>query len=452
MIINASVSNILYLIYICDIPHNECFMIFTIVGLVICLYSIKNFHKGFLCFLVFRLILGLNITVFVLPGFPVVRLDMLMCLFFILLFLKNKERLSTTKCAFPYKKPFVFLFISWCISSVVAYIGFWGALPQLIGNVSKDLILIWMIWKVVSIKDIRFLLKWFSVVFLFAATYAFFEKLTALNPIRDYEVSLAGAAGVDWAYSVDDVRGYRVQSVFEHAIGAGVNFILYILFVLILLVKIGIKTKWRNILYIICILSAMAAIFSNSRTPILFFAISCFSFIKIKSLKTFRLLGFVVLLALFIAPYLSEYFDIFKTIITPNSEESQYGSSPDLRFRQLEAAIALLYFSPLLGLGFNYYLTMNNEFSSELLGRESMWFSILPELGIIGIIANLYLAYFSLIKIPIQYKSWPVFFICLAYWVVGSMTSLPGMKMHLYYIIIFLIIKNSPFYRIKYEL
>lgn len=248
MIINASVSNILYLIYIFDIPHNECFMIFTIVGLVICLYSIKNFHKGFLCFLVFRLILGLNITVFVLPGFPVVRLDMLMCLFFILLFLKNKERLSTTKCAFPYKKPFVFLFISWCISSVVAYIGFWGALPQLIGNVSKDLILIWMIWKVVSIKDIRFLLKWFSVVFLFAATYAFFEKLTALNPIRDYEVSLAGAAGVDWAYSVDDVRGYRVQSVFEHAIGAGVNFILYILFVLILLVKIGIKTKWRNIL------------------------------------------------------------------------------------------------------------------------------------------------------------------------------------------------------------
>ena len=141
MIINASVSNILYLIYIFDIPHNECFMIFTIVGLVICLYSIKNFHKGFLCFLVFRLILGLNITVFVLPGFPVVRLDMLMCLFFILLFLKNKERLSTTKCAFPYKKPFVFLFISWCISSVVAYIGFWGALPQLIGNVSKDLIL-----------------------------------------------------------------------------------------------------------------------------------------------------------------------------------------------------------------------------------------------------------------------------------------------------------------------
>ena len=95
---------------------------------------------------------------------------------------------------------------------------------------------------------------------------------------------------------------------------------------------------------------------------------------------------------------------------------------------------------------------MNNEFSSELLGRESMWFSILPELGIIGIIANLYLAYFSLIKIPIQYKSWPVFFICLAYWVVGSITSLPGMKMHLYYIIIFLIIKNSPFYRIKYEL
>lgn len=81
---------------------------------------------------------------------------------------------------------------------------------------------------------------------------------------------MAGAAGVDWAYSVDDVRGYRVQSVFEHAIGAGVNFILYILFVLILLVKIGIKTKWRNILYIICILSAMAAIFSNSRTPILF--------------------------------------------------------------------------------------------------------------------------------------------------------------------------------------
>lgn len=416
-------------------------MIFSVIGLFICLYSFSHFHRGFLMFLIFRLLLGLNITLISVPSFPVIRLDMVMTVIFILLFISNYSRYSVDKSEFPLKIPFILLFVSWTISTVFAYVGLGGSFSQYIGNVSKDLILIWVIWRVVTLNDIYFIMKWLFIIFLFAGIYAIFEKMTSLNPIRDYEMSLAGSAGVDWAYSVDDIRGYRVQSIFEHAIGAGINFIIYILYVIIFIVMYKYKFRNSKIMILLCVLCALSAIFTNSRTPVVFFAISCFSFIKIWSKKTYLYLALISLLMVLIMPLIYDNLDIFRTIITPNTEESQYGSSPDLRYRQLYAAFGLFNMSPIYGLGFNYYSVMKNSFSFELIGRESMWFSILPELGLIGIIANLFLAYYCLIKLPLRYKSKEIFFIALAYWIVGSVTSVPGMKMYLYYLLIFLIIK-----------
>ena len=95
---------------------------------------------------------------------------------------------------------------------------------------------------------------------------------------------------------------------------------------------------------------------------------------------------------------------------------------------------------------FEFMNVMNTSLVSALLGLESMWFRILTQFGMLGVVANLYLAYYSLIKMPKLYKSRPLFFLSLAYWVTASLTSVPGMKMYFYYFVLIVFIKMSDFY------
>ena len=49
--------------------------------------------------------------------------------------------------------------------------------------------------------------------------------------------------------------------------------------------------------------------------------------------------------------------------------------------------------------------------------------------------------YWTVVKLPKKYKSASVFFIGMAYWLVISMTSVPGMQVYLYYLALILVIK-----------
>ena len=56
--------------------------------------------------------------------------------------------------------------------------------------------------------------------------------------------------------------------------------------------------------------------------------------------------------------------------------------------------------------------------------------------------------YYSLIKVPKLFHSKSVFFISLAYWITASLTSVPGMLMYFYYLIIIIFIKLKPDYEV----
>ena len=112
-----------------------------------------------------------------------------------------------------------------------------------------------------------------------------------------------------------------------------------------------------------------------------------------------------------------------------------------MRFEQLTVAIGIMSMSPLYGLGFKFLSEMSPAVTVGLLGGESVWFQVLPQFGILGILAYLFMIYWTVVKLPKKYKSASIFFIGMAYWLVISMTSVPGMQVYLYYLALILVIK-----------
>lgn len=148
-----------------------------------------------------------------------------------------------------------------------------------------------------------------------------------------------------------------------------------------------------------------------------------------------------------IVPFFSDYTDNFLSLFDTKAQARVGGSNADMRLDQLAAALSVMANSPIVGLGYKFMNVMNTKSVAALLGLESMWFQILTQFGILGTLANIYLAYYALLKVPKRFKSQPLFFFSLAYWLTASLTSVPGMKMYFYYFIIIVFIKLSSVYQ-----
>ena len=189
--------------------------------------------------------------------------------------------------------------------------------------------------------------------------------------------------------------------------------------------------------------------YCNSRSPFLFLLIGSFSFINIRNKSTYGLLlvigtTFYICLSIF-----SEQASLLSSIFNVSKQNDIEGSSSiDMRLDQLDAAIALMMQSPIWGFGYKFTSALNNSLVYRLLGLESIWFQALTTFGLLGVVANGYLAYVSIFKIPKYFKSKSIFFVSLAYWVLISSTSVPGMLVYLYYLLIIIIMKlnKSQFY------
>lgn len=394
-----------------------------------------------------------NITLIALPGIPLLTLDVFMTMAFSCLYYKNRKKLQLEQQPFPYKQPFKFLVFSYFLSTVFAYVGFISAFSQFIGEAICEFVFVWLMWKVIDKDDIQYLIKGFTFMFFLACLYGFYEKITQSNPIVLYELSLMDGSdkAIDFLVTDDENRGYRVQSFFEHAIGGGINWGMFAVFAftMIWVCHIDISAKIKNGILFTALLCIPCLFFANNRGAIVYFFIAILSIVNLKDSNFYKRLACVCALLLVIAPLFSDYLDNVLSIFNPNAQEKVGGSNAEMRFRQLAAAIALMMQSPIVGLGYKFMNLMDSDLVDALLGLESMWFRILTQFGLLGVIANLSLAYYSLVKIPKTYKSAPLFFFSLAYWVTGSLTSVPGMKMYFYYFVLIVFIKMSEIHKIN---
>lgn len=424
-------------------------MIFLIIGLIIIFIGIRNFKKGFYFFLFYKVLLVTNITVLSIPGIPLLTLDMFLTALFLILYFQKKQKMHLEYVQFPYSKPFKWMAISYFLSTLFAYIGFAGAFSQYIGQILTEFVFAWLMWKIIDREDIGYIIKGLTFMFFLSCMYAFYEKFTLTNPIQKYELTLVNDASraIDFLASDDINRGYRVQSFFEHAIGAGVNWGMFVIlyFTLITIYKYKLKSWFCLITAILCI---PCVFFANARGPLVFLMVSALSLVDLKNKNFYKLVIVGVILLVVASPLLSDYFDNLLSIFDSKAQEKVGGSNAEMRFDQLDAAIELMKQSPLVGFGYKFMFVLHTSLVKRLLGFESIWFKIFTQFGLLGFFVNLMLVYYSLIKVPRHYKSRPVLFLSLSYWITASLTSIPGMLMYLYYLILIIFIKLSNRYLI----
>lgn len=425
---------------------------FQIIGLTIILYSLKDYTKAFLFFLVYQLFLGSNITIVQLSGIPLLQLETFMMFWFILLYWTRRKKINTDISKFPLRFPMILLTLSYTISLVFSIAGIIVAAPQYATQLCQQAILPFLIWKVVyKHQHYRLLYKTFTICFFFICAYAIVEWIIGENPLQEYEQSLITDKSrvTNGIYGDNDFRGLRVQSVFEHPIGGGVNFALYAILIFTTFIWLPMTYKIKKMHICIAFLCIACVVLSNSRGPILFMVIGCLAFVNTKNRRFWMYAGLAICIAILVAPLFSQYFDTIMSIFCPSVRKNFVGSDENMRINQFSSAFLLMSQSPVWGIGFNFFkeLGKNNILVSGLLGLESIWLWAIVQCGIFGIISHVILAYYSIIKVPRFYKSIPMFAVMFAYWVSASLTSFPGMKIGFLYVVVFLFIKQSKTYK-----
>lgn len=179
------------------------------------------------------------------------------------------------------------------------------------------------------------------------------------------------------------------------------------------------KTK-LNYLIITSLLFTVLA--SGTRSAILALVICSFTYLNRQILNSKRLLG--IALAVIVAYIaLGSYFDaIINSFL---NTESVSGSNTDMRQGQFNLALMFLLESPIYGHGIGYCATHVMGVYDEMFGAESLWFPVMIDTGVMGVIG--YAMFFiSNIRYCIKQKMSYLIFFVLGFLVLNSMSSIPG--------------------------
>lgn len=424
-------------------------MIFTIIGLIILLYSILHFKKGFLYYILFEIVYFPNAKIIEMSGIPSIPISLFMSLSFTLLyFIKyyNRKNVSNLcRVEFPYLLPIFLYAVSRLVTCYTTIVGFGDEFARFIGYLFSSCIEIWLIWKIVETRDdFSFLLKGLTVIFLFAGIYGIITYPTNSNIIFDYKSALIHD-GIE-AYNGVDMRGYRLTSIFEHPLGAGMNFGLYIILMLIAIYVIKDRINYKEFVLVAISCGIICIFFSKMRSGLLFTMIGLLAVLDLKRVQTYKILIGATLLLTIASPIYKDQFDILFSMFDSKAQEVIGGSNFEMRIEQLAASFVIMQKSLIGGFGEQSLFYLNDANTADLRALESVFFEEMVRHGLLGLLATFIMMYYALIKIPRKFHSKELFFIALSFWVTYSMTSIPFFRMHLYFLTLFYIIKKTPTY------
>lgn len=429
---------------------------FTLLCIPIFVLAFKNYHRAVLVYFICRLFLSQFIPFFSAKGLPLLRLSLVIDTFFLIYFLFQSKLSGGYRKfweGFPLKTPFLFFVSSMFISSCLGCVKF-GVFKEAsmfwMESVNSYLIVVLFYREIKSLEDLRFLIKGISLVCILACGYGIFEFLNGFeNPLILYEQSLnPNLDEVMWTYSEDNRGGRgRVSSIFAHAIGCGATMAIFSVFLLYLkslrtFMK-EVDFKWTFLLAILCAL--LLVFLSNSRGPLLLLAIMFISLSKQKLMITIfplLLLGAIILLLATGDTYLNVFLSIFDSSI---EDKMGGGSNVSMRLGQLTAAFECWKSGSLL---FGSGLSATNYWIAKgvgLLGAESVWFSLLINQGIFGVLVFCYLMYSVAKLYHGNFRKIGLIWV-LAWLCCTTATSLPGLNISTWFVVMLMIYKVQGFY------
>lgn len=369
--------------------------------------------------------------------------------FFCLYFVKGNVK-TYPKRKLPYAVPMMLVVLSYFFSCLFSVGGFLPEFTRTISTLSYEILIAWLVWYIVDTeKDFEFLFKGITIIMFIACVYGMAEYLIGSNFVITIKNSVANSEIVTYntiQSATAQSRGYRITSIFEHSIGAGMNYALYAVTVLYLYINKRLRLG-RNILAVVtAVLCVPCLMLTKMRSSMLFALIVLLSCLDFKKKNFYKFAGITVLIAIIALPYCKSYIELFLSLFSSKFQSGVRGSNVEQRLTQLEAAYHLMLMSPLGGLGSLVKDNLVNSYTKALLNYESVWFGEMVMRGMFGVVANILLMIYSVILIPRRYKCPFLFFLSGAYWLTFTLTSVPSFRMHMYYLVLFYFIKASKVY------
>lgn len=384
--------------------------------------------------------IGLYVITIFAPAFSSINLPGIGTVYFVLsivLFLVYyREIYKILKVDFPYKYVIISTAIAWLLSVFVASEKHYYGLFIMLVSYMVTPICCWISFR--DKKNIKLFFKIAIILSLIVIIYSLVEVVTKSNPY----VNLCLSQNVFAGQLIEDVRfGFkRCQAFFAYHETLGGFASVIGAFFLCLFLFDDLPQKLQIKMLYIAISLFVVGFLTGSRSSILGIVVSLLPFF----LKKKKYIYILPLLLLVIACVMPDYFqEILDSFVNTDSVS---GSNSDMRKTQLDLSLSYLSKSDNVWFGQGFAFTDNHVIGVEtgMAGAESIWFRVIIDQGILGVLCVLYSFLYSIIvcwKINKKFIYFPI-----AYLIIRTVAVVPAMEMsyiYPYIMLLFVLHKNN---------
>lgn len=418
-------------------------MILIIIGLLIIIYSFFDFKKAYYAFIAYSIFWAPQALCFSFGSRDVI-INMVTSFGLLISFIFSYKKLNVTKKIMPFTISFVLIVISMFLTCFFAKAGFCSELTRFVSKVLQTYTTIYISWYIFETKeDFIKLIKIIIIIFFIASIYGLIEFIVQKNIYVDYKRAIS----TDMLSSYNmTTRGYRIVSVFDHPIGAGLNFALICSFIFYLYVYESGNLPFQKISLVTAALCFINVFLTKARADYLFLLILLLPCLNLKKIKLKKIVITMIVMTLVTLPFFYNRLNIVFSIFDERAQKQIKGSTIEMRMEQYEAIKEEIADSQLFGLGEKVFDYITPEMKDRIKAAEGVWLEQMLKHGVVGILTYLIFAITSIIIIPYKYKSIELLFLGLAFWITYSFTTFLSFRFDIYYCVVFYYIKTSSKY------
>lgn len=402
------------------------------IATVFVVWAQINLKKCVLFWCVFSIVLNISFCIKYTP--PAITVTFLINVYLIFVFFIKKHKRAKQKT--PIIVPVVFVIVSYIITFLFADLN--SNVNVLLSLFVNEFVILYIFYFYVETKnDIKYVLKIGFVILIISIIYAFITLLLQDNPIINWESGLSGDI-VKVVVANQTERGMKLQSLFSSA----TDFNIYLCLLLILLFfnsylrLFKISSKYEVFLVVIIVL---LTILSKNRAGMLGLGILLLYMSKdIKQIRVILLIGCTIFISLLLSDV---HFLYIESFFSDTAQNQVGGSSIEMRKNQLDIVLLWLLKSPFWGLGTDAVIYIR-DFDYSLYGAESIWFRLLLERGILGLITYIYViivSYFSFTNRQIR----KYFSYVIIYWLAINSVTLSSTGLLYPFLLVYIILFKS---------
>lgn len=319
-------------------------------------------------------------------------------------FFRERHKKVLYKGTYFFKTAFIAYLVSYGLSMIFSIVPFTEVMLNTIKYFIQTFLIVFLFQKALNDgKDVKLFLKATFVVAVLVVALGLYEVINKDNPVLDFvfvNAPLEAIKGkmyytppfISYTGELNERFGaVRAYSFFGIHIAFGCTCVL-LFFLYMYLWKKNILVLSNKIMMAGMLLFITGVMLSNSKTPLVGLLFFVFGMLTLRDILNFKVIAGISIVVIVIVIFSPNYLNNFIALFDSGMAEKGGGSSTAMRATQFDVGLRLFSMNPIFGNGVgSIAVLMKNPANADLLGSESSWLKILPERGIVGVIAYLIL-------------------------------------------------------------